>query len=219
MPNLPPVYPHLTSDQIVHRITTAESDWLKKRWLVIALMSGLHDTPQEQRILRRQPGTSVRLSARRVADATGYSSQWVRKLVHAYNKDGPGAVEKKPKKRPNAGWEGALSKDQKRVLATFFEEYADSCSLVDIYTFVLNNFGIDISASTACRYKKRFKEGRFPKPLKPKKDKATPAQPTPKSTNKRSQSEHNLPKQESEAEKKKPSPQLGLWSFQTDDTT
>ncbi|MBI5835285.1 MAG: helix-turn-helix domain-containing protein [Armatimonadetes bacterium] len=96
MPRRPIVKPHLTPDELESRFRASRDPVERLRYQVIFLMSS---------------GSSTR----KVAETTGYSIPWVRRLVHEYNENGPGCLT--DRRHANPGATPMLSPAQQAELA------------------------------------------------------------------------------------------------------
>ena len=96
MPRRPSVKPYLTTQELEAQYSQSRDPVERLRYHVIFLMSG---------------GTSTR----RVAEITGYSVPWVRRLVHQYNEKGPDCLA--DRRHGNPGAAPMLSDAQQAELA------------------------------------------------------------------------------------------------------
>ena len=131
-------------------------------------------------------------------------------LVREFNRKGLEMFDEGLRKRPNAGHPGALNKDQKGVLVNYLGEAKEKVSLEEICAFIQKEFGVEISKSTARRYREGFKDWQLPPPPEPEtqiidvpttpEKKPPPEKPvTAKESDKRLQPEVRTPLQESES--------------------
>jgi len=96
MPRRPVVKPYLSTDELESKFRASRDPVERLRYQVIFLMSGGSTT-------------------RKVAEITGYSIPWVRRLVHQYNENGPECLG--DKRHANPGATPMLSPEQQEELA------------------------------------------------------------------------------------------------------
>ena len=96
---------HLSKEELFARYRLAKRAAEKTHWQVLWLLS--------------QEKTSLE-----VAEATGYSQKWVRRLVGRYNAEGPDAMEDRRSKNP--GQRRLLSVEQQGELSAALEKPAPS---------------------------------------------------------------------------------------------
>lgn len=70
------IIPHLDYAELIRRCETCQSSKTKSYWLAIQLLSRLEEP----------------MTVDQVAETVGFSADWVRKLVHRYNRLGPIAL-------------------------------------------------------------------------------------------------------------------------------
>ncbi|UBF30569.1 helix-turn-helix domain-containing protein (plasmid) [Kovacikia minuta CCNUW1] len=70
------IVPHLNDTELIRRYETCQDGKIKSHWQVILLMS------------QQNPYLTVE----QVAEQVNFSADWVRKLVHRYNRFGPRSI-------------------------------------------------------------------------------------------------------------------------------
>ena len=139
MPKRISLAPHLTADELHQRYRAAEDPVLRSRYHMLWLLA-------EGR------------SANQVADAAGFSAEWVRDIARRYNADGPDAVAD-GRKRPDAGREPILSADDQAELAAWIDAGGPSDGLVNSVTvarWMSQRLGREVRYQVGHRYLQRL---------------------------------------------------------------
>lgn len=199
MASILPLKQHLTQRAILQRLWETPRVETRRQWTVIYLLSHAKD----------------RNCAAEIAKQVGYTSQWVRKLAHAYNRDGVAAIDKPRANRGKAGRPGALDDDDKNKLRRFLQKYPDpdKLSLEKICAFLQWECGLKVSRSTACRYRKLFKEGKLGTPPEAAQKLKASAQGTTHKGKKPSRRKAETPKEPTSSDKQPSDRQPELFDF------
>lgn len=136
------VEPHLDYETISQRYCHCQNAGEKTRWLAIRLLS--------------DPKQPMRLE--QVAEITGFSLDWVRKLIRRYNSQGAEGLQNRQPLRPG-GKPPALSAEQQAQLRQRLQAPpADGglWSAPKVGEYIETHFGLRLHPSTAWDYLKRL---------------------------------------------------------------
>lgn len=136
------VNPHLSYEELTQRYQHCRDSGEKTRWLAIRLMS--HPA---------QP-----MTVEQVAEITGFTPDWVRKLIHRYNREGGEGLRNRQQLKPG-GKPLALNLQQQQQLYQRLQSPPDDKGLwtaPKVGEYIEAQFGIRLHPSTAWQYLKRL---------------------------------------------------------------
>ena len=191
--------------EAMKQMRTAKGESARRRWQVLYLAA-------QTGVLKPELGKATkRVHAAWIAKQTGYSASRVGQIVREFNCKGLEMFDEGLRKRPNAGRPGALNEDWKRVLVSYLSETKEEVPLENICAFIQKEFGVEISKSTARRYRKGFKDWKLPPPPKPEPPVESPARPKQKAGS--TKPGKTSPQQKPKAPSPRISEEQKLWPF------
>lgn len=131
---------HLPEKELKEKYLSCEDSVERSHWQIIWLMARSSNT----------------LSASETADVTGFCSDWVRKIIRRYNKEGPDGIEDKRKYNGN---EPILSDEQKKELLSIIQKDPEDGGLwtgPKIAKWISKKLNCRVSAVTGWKYLKRL---------------------------------------------------------------